>query len=408
MKLGSAGEPHLTYCTNIHAGESFAEVRRNVEKLVTKVKREVSPDTPFGVGLRLSARAAEELSQGDATGEFGSLLNESGLYVFTINGFPYGEFHSGRVKEKVYLPDWLEDSRLDYTNQLAALLARLLPNEPGLEGSVSTSPGAFKPRVRGEKDVASMADRMLRHAAYLHRLRETTGKTVTLAIEPEPECLLETIDETIAFFQRYLLSLNACRRMAELLGISPQQAEEALVRHLGVCFDACHMAVEFEDPDSAFERLDRAGIRIGKVQISAGLELETLSDALRAFDDGVYLHQVVHRGEAGLTRYLDLLEAFARDKPGVSSSGLYRVHFHVPLFREELGPFRGTQRYLSRVLAILRERPLCSHLEVETYTWSVLPEEFRREGIVDAVSRELKWVMGQMSPNLPVFRSGSR
>jgi sugar phosphate isomerase/epimerase len=398
MKLGSAGEPHLTYCTNIHAGETFAEVRSNVEKLVTSVKHEISRDAPFGVGLRLSARAAEELSQADAVGEFASRLKDGGLYVFTINGFPYGEFHSGRVKEKVYLPDWLEDSRLDYTNRLAALLAQLLPDQPGLEGSVSTSPGAFKPRVRGEQDVASMADRMLRHAAYLHRLHETTGKIISLAIEPEPECLLETIDETVAFFQRHLFSSAARRRVAEIAGISTGQAEEAIVRHLGVCFDACHMAVEFEDPDSAFERLDRAGIRIGKVQISAGLELETLSDGLRAFDDGVYLHQVVHRGEAGLTRYLDLPEAFAAGEVDAPSTGLYRVHFHVPLFREELGAFRGTQRYLSRVLAILRARPICSHLEVETYTWSVLPEEFRREGIVEAVSRELKWVIGQMSP----------
>jgi len=397
MKLGSAGSPHLTYCTNIHAGETFAEVRGNVEKLVTSVKREIARDSPFGVGLRLSARAAQELSQGDVLDEFDAQLKDSGLYIFTINGFPYGEFHTGRVKEKVYLPDWLEDSRLEYTNQLASLLARLLPAEAGLEGSVSTSPGAFRPKVRGEQDIASMADRMLRHAAYLHRLRETTGKTISLAIEPEPECLLETVDQTVDFFQRHLLSSAACRRVAEIAGISPEQAEQAIVRHLGVCFDACHMAVEFEDPDTAFERFDRAGIRISKVQISAGLELESLSDELRAFDDGVYLHQVVHRGDAGLTRYLDLPEAFAAAVPKAQTSGLYRVHFHVPLFREELGAFRGTQRYLSQVLAILRDRPICSHLEVETYTWSVLPEEFRREGIVDAVSRELKWVLGQMS-----------
>jgi hypothetical protein len=223
-------------------------------------------------------------------------------------------------------------------------------------------------------------------------------RLLSLAIEPEPECMLETIDETVAFFQRHLFSSSACRRVGELAGITPQQAEQVVVRHLGVCFDACHMAVEFEDPHTAFERLARAGIRIGKVQISAGLELESLSDALRAFDDGVYLHQVVHQGEAGLTRYLDLPEAFAGADDRARAPGLYRVHFHVPLFREELGSFRGTQRYLSRVLGILRDSPICSHLEVETYTWSVLPEEHRREGIVDSVSRELEWVMGQMSP----------
>jgi sugar phosphate isomerase/epimerase len=396
MRLGSTGAPHLTYCTNIHPGETFAEVRRNVDGLVTAVGREVSGGRPFGVGLRLSARAAEELAQGDGVRAYRAELAARGLYVFTINGFPYGEFHSGRVKEKVYLPDWLDDARLMYTNRLAAILADLLPDEPGLEGSVSTSPGAFKPKIGGAGDVASMADRMLRHAAFLHRLRETTGKVISLAIEPEPACMLETVDETVAFFQQHLFSAAASRRMADLAGISPSEAERAITRHIGVCFDACHMAVEFEEPDAALNRLDRAGIRIGKVQISAGLELERLSDALRAFDDGVYLHQVVRQSHEGLTRYVDLPEAFAAGEP--PSPGLYRVHFHVPLFREELGPFRGTQRYLSRVLGILRDRPISSHLEVETYTWSVLPEEFRREGIVDSVARELRWVMEQMAP----------
>jgi hypothetical protein len=214
MRLGSAGAPHLTYCTNIHPGETLGEVRANVEKLVTGVKRGVARETPFGVGLRLSGQAAAELARGDALADFASMLKESGLYVFTINGFPYGEFHTGRVKEKVYLPDWLDDSRLDYTNQLASLLAQLLPDQPGLEGSVSTSPGAFKPRVLDDRDVASMADRMLRHAAYLHRLHETTGKIISLAIEPEPECMLETIDETVAFFQRHLFSSSVARHRA--------------------------------------------------------------------------------------------------------------------------------------------------------------------------------------------------
>jgi hypothetical protein len=183
--------------------------------------------------------------------------------------------------------------------------------------------------------------------------------------------------------------------MADLAGLDAASAEEAIRRHLGVCFDACHMAVEFEEPEDALARFYGAGLRIGKVQISAGLETSTLSDELRAFDDGVYLHQVVKNSEGRLVRFLDLEPAFAAAH---AEPGVYRVHFHVPLFREDLGPFASTQRYLRRVLAVLRDRPLCSHLEVETYTWDVLPEAFRREGIVQAVTRELGWVVEQMNP----------
>jgi sugar phosphate isomerase/epimerase len=185
--------------------------------------------------------------------------------------------------------------------------------------------------------------------------------------------------------------------MAELTGLAKGEAEDAIRRHLGVCFDACHMAVEFEDPEAAFDRLGQAGIRIGKVQISAGLEVTSMSEALRAFDDGVYLHQVVQKGERGVTRYLDLPEAFAASERDPCKGALYRVHFHVPLFREELGPFASTQPYLRRVLAILRHRPISTHLEVETYTWDVLPQAFRAEGVVQAIARELEWVIEQLS-----------
>ena len=194
MKLAVPGEPHLTYCTNIHPGETWAEVRANLERHVSRVKAAVAPTRPFGVGLRLSAVAAAALAQPAELDAFRTFLRDSGLYVFTINGFPYGPFHGTRVKEEVYLPDWLDDARLSYSDRLAELLAALLPDEPGLEGTVSTVPGAFKGRVRGAADESRMAELMVRHAAGLHRLRERTGKMVSLALEPEPCCHMETVD----------------------------------------------------------------------------------------------------------------------------------------------------------------------------------------------------------------------
>ena len=394
MRLSTPGNPHLTYCTNIHAGETWPEVRANLERYVTAVKHEVAPDRPFGVGLRLSGIAAETLSRPGELEAFRDFLAASGLYVFTINGFPYGPFHGTRVKEEVYLPSWLDEERLTYTDRLARLLARLLPDEPGLEGTVSTLPGAFKPLVTTPEDVARMAQHLLRHTAMLHRLHQETGKLISLAIEPEPWCFVETVAEAVAFFQDHLFSKAA----VGMHGLS----EEVVRRHLGLCFDACHMAVGFEEPLAAIGRLTAAGIRIGKIQVSAGLKVifdgqdAPLLAALRPFAEGVYLHQTVERTRGRLSRFLDLPEALEIAEAGPSEPREWRIHFHVPLFRERLGLFSNTQDYLRELLALVAKTLVSPHLEVETYTWDVLPEQYRREGVVAAVAREMQWVMQQL------------
>lgn len=402
MRLSAPGEPHLTYCTNVHPGETWDEVRANLERYVVAVKARIAPDRRFGVGLRLSAGAAEALAKPGELAAFREFLDANGLYVFTINGFPFGVFHGTRVKEHVYLPDWLDERRLTYTDRLAELLAHLLPAEPVLEGSVSTVPGAYKARVARKSDAARMAEFLLRHAATLHRLRERTGKVISLALEPEPCCYLETIAETVRFFEQYLFSAAAVTALAGLTGLGRAESESALHRHLGVCFDACHMAVEFEDPLDGLRTLRAAGIRVGKIQISAGLRVlldprdRLLLDALRPFAEGVYLHQVVERREGKLTRFVDLPDALAAIGKGGNGPREWRIHFHVPLFRRELGLFANTQDYLREVLGLLRREEHSRHLEVETYTWDVLPEEYRREDLVTAVGRELAWVMEQL------------
>lgn len=225
MKLDSDRSVHLTYCSNIHPGETWAEVRAQVGAHLPKVKARLSPERPFGIGLRLSAIAAESLSEPAAMEEFKAFLAGEGLYVFTINGFPYGEFHGTPVKENVYLPDWRDAARLAYSNRLADLLAELLPDDPELDGSISTVPGAFKPAITGEADVAAMADNLVRHAAHLWDLRERTGRTVTLELEPEPCCFIETIDEAVDFFRNHLFSADAIASMADRTGLSGAAAE---------------------------------------------------------------------------------------------------------------------------------------------------------------------------------------
>lgn len=367
------GPFHLTYCSNIHAGESWPEVARALAAVVPDVRRHLGADGPFAIGLRLSAEAAEGLASGGALDDFAAFLNDGGFYVPTINGFPYGAFHRTRVKAHVYLPDWRDPLRLAYTNRLSDLLARLLPE--GLRGSVSTVPGGFKPHLNGAGDVARIGAALRSHAAHLRALRDRTGRTVRLALEPEPACLLETVDETIAFFD------------AEL--------NDATAREfIGVCVDTCHMAVEFEPAADVFARLHAAGIAIPKVQVSSALDASTAEarQALSGFAEDTYLHQVVAHRDGALERFVDLPDALAAPPPDRC-----RVHFHVPLFLEELGALRSTQPFVRDSLRALVADPVCDQLEVETYTWDVLPAAYRQVDVATAIARELAWVREQLA-----------
>jgi sugar phosphate isomerase/epimerase len=401
MKLGEGPLGHLTYCTNIHRGETWPEVLAALKRHLPAVKGRFAPDRPFGVGLRLSAVAAEALRDERALEELRDLLNAHDLYVFTINGFPYGPFHGVRVKEEVYQPDWQHEERLVYTNLLADLLADLLPDEAGLEGSVSTVPGTFKPLSQPPGVAERMAENMVRHVAHLVRLQARTGRVIALALEPEPYCFLETIDETVRFFEGHLFAGAAVTRLTELCPLSRSDAEQALRRHLGVCYDVCHAAVEYEDPKGGLEELRSAGILVPKLQLSAALRIAEVDrstvERLRSFDEPVYLHQVVERRRGQLSRYLDLPQAFeALDQGAGGEAREWRVHFHVPIFLDEIEHFSTTQNFLREILAIHREHPVSAHLEVETYTWDVLPEHYRKDDVAIAIARELAWVRDRL------------
>jgi sugar phosphate isomerase/epimerase len=384
---------HLTYCTNIHAGESWDEVLHNVRTHVLAVKARIAPERDFGVGLRLSARAARTLREPERLLEFRDFLAAHGLYVFTINGFPYGPFHGAPVKAAVYRPDWAEAERARYTEDLAEILAALLPD--GLAGSISTVPGGFMRDRPSAADVALVARQLLDQAVMLHRLSETRGKDIALALEPEPCCLLETTSETIDFFEHRLLSREARAWVARAAGVEAARAEAIIRRHLGVCLDTCHAAIEFEHADETLDRLASAGIAISKIQLSTGLRLpepgaEALA-ALRAYDEPVYLHQVVAETRDGaLLRFEDLPEALRSAEARAAAE--WRVHFHVPLYRSDLGAFTNTQAFLARILERQAASPVTSQLEVETYTWDVLPAEQRSGGVVASIARELGWV----------------
>ena len=388
----------LTYCTNIHPGDGWSAVFENLARYAPGLKARFSPAAPFGIGLRLSARDARELLDGHIDA-FKSFLDREGLYVAIINGFPHGSFHRSTVKEQVYAPDWRDPERVRYTLDLIEILGRLLPKE--IDGGVSTAPLSYKTWMA--TDDGSGWDTVTRHvaeiAAALVRLRERTGLLIHLDIEPEPDCSIENTDETIRFFEDWLLPHGA-PALAAATGGSIDLARAALLEHVRVCFDCCHFAVEFEDPAVALDRLTAAGIRIGRIQLSSALRVHVPPDAteesgavarLRAFADPVYLHQVVERDEqsAALQHYPDLPEALGQSSP---SQKEWRIHFHVPLFLDRYEELGSTQDYVRTVLALARERQVTSHLEIETYTWDVLPQALKVD-LAESIAREYEWVL---------------
>ena len=388
------GRGWLTYCLNIHPAESWAAVRAALLGPTRAIKARVCADAPFAVGLRFSAETVRDLAEPAARADLVRILAEEDYRAVTVNGFPYGPFHDTRVKQDVYRPDWRSAERLAYTNALADLMAAIATE--GETVSLSTVPGAFRPRGVGAE--AEIAANYLRAAAHCARLRERSGVEVAIAIEPEPCCLLETIAESVAFFEAHLFCDRAVGVMADLAGLSRGEAAAALPRHLGLCYDVCHAAVEFEDPAASLAALAAAGVPIHKLQLSSALRIARVDAharaALAAFDEPTYLHQVVARRGADLARVSDLPEALGR---GAAADGEeWRVHFHLPIFVRELPEFDTTQDFLAQVLALHRAAPVSPHLEVETYTWGVLPEALTGAGLEAAVARELDWVQERL------------
>ena len=393
MKLpGDLG--HLTYCLNIHPAETWEACRDALRGPVATVKKAISPDQTFDVGLRFSAVAVEALADPGARAELKQILADNDFRAITVNGFPYGPFHGTRVKEDVYQPDWTKPERLAYTTGLIELMADIGPSD--MPTSLSTVPGTYKPLARGRE--AEMAGNLLRAAAFAIQTQQDTGRTVQIAIEPEPFCFLETIAETVDFFRDHLFSADAVETITRFTGLTTAEAADALPRHLGLCYDVCHAAVEFEDPAGSLAALRDAGVPIHKLQLSAALRVPSVDAAARAaladFDESTYLHQVVSRRSGTLAFEHDLAPALARaDTDGEE----WRVHFHVPLFVADIPPFATTQDFLAEILAIHRDNPISPHLEVETYTWGVLPPNLSGETIEADIVRELEWVLGRLA-----------
>lgn len=414
MKIGTDSFFHLTYCTNIHPGDDWRAIFASLKQYIPALKARLSPDEPFGIGLRLSDLAARELLQGDRLMHFQSWLAEQDLYVFTLNGFPYGGFHRQVVKDQVYAPDWRSPARVDYSLRLARVLAALLPE--GMDGSISTVPLSYKPwfenRKAREAALREASLNLALVAAELMRIRRATGKHLHIDLEPEPDCLLENSAETIDFFTRWLSPCGGASLASEL-GVSHADAEGLLAAHVGVCYDTCHFALQYEQPARVLAEFKRCGIRVGKAQLSAALKVplpespqgkQTALERLGPFIDSTYLHQIVERRrDGGLFHYRDL-STDTRPDPAARE---WRIHFHVPIFIDDYEDddksVYSTQDELLSALDALRDTRVCPHLEIETYTWEVLPSSLKLD-LSASIEREYEWVLCAFDHALPLKR----
>jgi hypothetical protein len=400
MDLGN-GLGHLSYSTLVHAGDTWAEMRASLETFLPQVKQRVSPHDAFGVSLRISADSAATLTgSADERAALAAFLADNDMYVYTVNAFPYGPFKGGSVMERVYEPDWTTDERVVYTNQVADILAEISP--PTIAPSIQTAPLAFKPSVKDAAYIAAFTTNLLRVVAHLVHLEASSGRRVKLALEPEPACYLETTAETVDYFRDHVHSPAGVAELARLASVPVSEAEGLLRRHLGVVFDIGHQSVGFEDIPASLRLLVDAGIPIFKLQEAAALWVPELTaevvPRLRVFTDTIYLSQTTLRRGSEEERFLNLGEALdAYEKDPGSGSAEMRTHFHVPVFLEELGPFRTTRFAVQEALAVHRETPLSDHLEIETYTWDVLPADLKTGDITDYVSREIEFVRDELT-----------
>lgn len=372
----------LSYCTNVHPAQSVGEVIDGLDRYSGPVRKQCG--FPVAAGLWLAAPVIAELQSKPAqVDRLAQSLKSNDLVCYTLNGFPYGDFHSERVKENVYHPDWTTNERLQYTRDCAALLARFLPE--GVEGSVSTVPLGFKSASTAPDFVEACITNLLALARELDDLHDSTGNVIRLAIEPEPLCVLETTPETTAFF-RMLFD------RADAGGIL-----EPAQRHLGVCYDVCHQSVEFEDVAQSIRDLRAAEVRINKVHITCAVRLQSPEAntegriALADFAEPRYLHQTFARTADGrIVHRTDLDRALCESPPSeFLTAGEWRIHFHVPVNAESIGPLQTTREDLKRALKSVAELEYAPHLEVETYTWHVLPGE-QKPSLIEGLTTELQ------------------
>jgi hypothetical protein len=385
------------YCTNVHAGADLEETKANLQRYAFAVKQTVSPQAPMGIGLWLSAAAARSLlaeNKEDRIPEIRDWLGLAGLVPFTLNGFPFGNFHQKIVKHDVYLPTWWDPARSAYTDDLITILHDVLP--PGMEGSISTLPISWGNPLPSEVELAGAAAALRGLAERLAQLEKNTGRLITLCLEPEPGCVLQRSSDAVWFFESYLFG---------------DDDEADIRRHIRVCHDICHAAVMFEDQVEVLKRYQAAGIQVGKIQVSSAVRMDLANIAskdrpaavkqLSEFDEPRYLHQtMVQAAPKDPPKFFEDLPQALNAYRG-NEAGDWRVHFHVPIYLQRFGRLEAMESAILECLRYSQAQSLTHHYEVETYAWGVLPSELQQPDLASGIAEELEWFRQVMAETKP-------
>ena len=390
---------HLSYCSNIHPGEDWEQTINSLKTYLPKIKKEVSPETPFGIGLRLSNVASMGLDEGNNLRDFKDWLEQNHFYVFTMNGFPYGNFHNERVKDMVHAPDWTTEERLNYTQRLFDQLAFLIPE--GISGGISTSPVSYRHWHTTEDALENAfvtgAENMAKIVLQLVEIEKNSGKYLHMDIEPEPDGMIENSDEVLHFYDTYLIPI-ATKKLIAALGCSEETAKDLVLRHITICYDVCHFSLAYEEPEYTLAKFSKAGIKVGKIQVSSALKIlfkegdnEGIWQSLSQFNEPTYLHQVTEKVGDKVITYRDLPEVLERRSNALE----LRSHFHVPIFLEKYDHLFSTQDQIIKVLEYLKKDQFSEQLEIETYTWDVLPKNLKTE-LSNSIVREIEWLKSKI------------
>ncbi len=372
------GPFQLCACSNAFPCEGIDAQVELFKKRLPSLRNMVpgAMDKPFAAGLWLDSQSVSYLVKTKKSGEFCDFVKSLGFYAFTANAFPFGRFHDGPVKESVYRPDWSETDRLEYTCAVADILARLLPE--GVEGSVSTLPCGYKGMFKS-KDLPAARLNLLLAANHLKRLWMNTGKRMTLAIEMEPDCVWESPEEFCDFYDSALRGDDASD-------------------FIGVCYDTCHQELLDSSPGKGMETFLNRKVKIAKFQLSSAISAPDAASkkTLEAhFMDTVYLHQTrAFPGGGSMLKWPGLPDALRSNERPLP----WKVHFHVPVFLEEIkgGLLPANAELLSVVERVRKEPDLCSNLEVETYSYNVLPDFSKEASIEKGMARELQWTLAKL------------
>ena len=393
---------HLTYCTNVHPGETPEEIADVLRTAAVPVMRSVFGDGEMSLGLRLGDTAVDALMTDSARADaFDATLRELGARPRTLNVFPQTTFQRDGLKRDVYLPSWSLRSRFSYTLAAARLLAGWLDDGDPF-GTLSSVPIGW----RDGTSSAAAATFLGLAVIELARLEEETGRRIAIALEPEPGCVFDTASDAAAWWNLHL------RPEMKRLHLG----EAVVARHLGLCYDTCHAGVAFNSPTSDARLLAAAGITVHKVQLSSApvLRYATPSDLdpLLALDEPRFLHQTRIRADGSpevpsestasgsapqettdsrraMLAFDDLPDVrAARDRGELPTSGEARCHFHVPIHIARTPRYETTRPTLIDALSAFPDVP---HLEVETYTFDVLPPELKAGGVAAMIAEELRF-----------------